>query len=361
MRNVPTQRLALTLRAILLLCLAFQLAPGTDSWAQERGAQDRPRFETEVLPDGEPVEIEGYAEFRQGGIFIADGQRVKIYFDTEITGEVENPSDIELGYEFRAEGQRMPDGVILASLIEAKPNGTSMFENGAIAAGNEIEREWLQEGRMFTDEQIVGPIVSYDDRVRRVNRILESLLPPYLRTGDARVHVVETELWNAAAMANGAIWIYTGLIDSFTDDEVAIILGHELAHFTHEHSRRGMKSSALTQSLAALGASALVGALGGGTAGEIANLAALVGTTALASGYSRELEDQADRVGLRYAYEAGYDPYAGLDVWDRFYERFGQNDQVSNFLLGTHSRPSERIDNIRGEIAINYRIELSEH
>jgi Zn-dependent protease with chaperone function len=341
-----------TLTAVVLL-LAALVSP-----ASGQDGQPHSRYDIDVLPEGEPVEIDAYAEFRQGGIFISDGQRVKIWFETEIGGEVANPAEVELGYEFRAEGMRMPDGVILASRIEAKPNGVSMFENGAIAAGNELEREWLQEGRMFTDEMIVGPIIAWDDRVRRVNRILEELLPPYLEPGDARIHVVETEQWNAVAMANGAIWIYSGLIDDFSDDELAIVIGHELAHFTHEHSRRGMKSNAITQALASLGAGALVGALGGGAVGEVASLATLVGTTALVSGYSRELEDQADRVGLRYAYEAGYDPHAGLEVWNRFYERYGQNDQVTNFVMGTHSRPSERIENIRGEIVLNYRIEL---
>jgi len=339
-------------RALAVLASVLAALAGPESRAQER-----PRFDVDVLPEGEPIELDAYAEFRQGGIFIADGQRVKIWFETEIGGEVTNPADIELGYEFRVQGVRMPDGVILASRIEAKPNGISMFENGAIAAGNELEREWLQEGRMYTDEIIVGPIITYDERVMRVTRILERLLPPYLESGAARIHVVETEQWNAAAMANGAIWIYSGLIDDFTDDELAIVIGHELAHFTHEHSRRGMKSNSVTQALASLGAGALIGALGGGAASEIANMAALVGTTALMSGYSRELEDQADRVGVRYAYEAGYDPHAGLEVWNRFYERYGQNDQVSNFVLGTHSRPADRIDNIRAEILINYREE----
>lgn len=342
----------MNIRQVCILAAVLLTVAGSHAGAAQR--QDR--HDIEVRGEGEPVQIDAYAEYRQGGVFIADGQRVRIRFDTEIGGEVVNPADIALGYEFRAEGARLPDGVILATRIEAKPNGVSMFENGAIAAGNELEREWLQEGRMFTDEIIVGPIIVYDDRVRPVNRILEELLPPYLAPGDARIHVVETEQWNAVAMANGAIWIYSGLVDDFTDDELAIVIGHELAHFTHEHSRRGMKSSAVTQALASLGAGALVGALGGGAAGEVASMATLVGTTALVSGYSRELEDQADRVGLRYAYEAGYDPYAGLDVWNRFYERYGQNDQVSNFVLGSHSRPSERIENIRGEIVLNYRI-----
>ena len=156
-------------------------------------------------------------------------------------------------------------------------------------------------------------------------------------------------------MANGSIWIYTGLMDAISDDELAVIVGHELAHYTHEHSRRSAKSGMWKQTLANLGAGLLGGALAGGTGSNVANVAALIGTQAWTNGYSRELEDQADRVGLRYAYEAGYDVYAGPMLWDRFRERFGEADPVTNFILGTHSRPTDRILNIQRELQINYR------
>ena len=64
---------------------------------------------------------------------------------------------------------------------------------------------------------------------------------------------------------------------------------------------------------------------------------------------------QADRVGLRYAYEGGYNVGAGVPLWSKFRERYGESDKVTNFFFGSHSRPSDRISNIRDEIARNYR------
>ena len=178
--------------------------------------------------------------------------------------------------------------------------------------------------------------------------------PGWVPPGAVRVHVVETGIWNAAAMANGAIWVYTGLIEAMNDDELAIILGHELAHFTYEHSRQGAKKGMLAETLVGLGANVLAGLIGG-RAGRVIDVAGLLGTAAFSNQYSRELEDQADRVGLRYAFEGGYDPYAGPGLWERFRQKYGETDRVTNFFLGSHERPSERIEAIQEQISLNYR------
>jgi len=343
-------------------CLAggFCVAPaGAVPPRQQERSQQQPTFSARVDAPGEPIVIRGYADFRHGGVFIVDGQRIRIWAETVMGGEVSNPSEVRLGYEVEAEGPRLADGTVLARRFEAKPNDGQFMETQVVAAANRIEREWLQAGRMYEDEETsIGPIISWGDRVKRVEAIMARLLPPYVQPGAVRVHVVETVAWNASAMANGSIWVFTGLIDATTDDELAIILGHELAHFTYEHSRRAAKSGIWKRALAGLGAGFLGGLLAGGAAGDVANMAALIGTQAWVNDYGRELEDQADRVGLRYAFEAGYDVYAGPILWQRFLEHYGQLDPATNFILSTHSRPSERIDNIQREIQINYRHEV---
>jgi Zn-dependent protease with chaperone function len=167
------------------------------------------------------------------------------------------------------------------------------------------------------------------------------------------VHVVRTEEWNAAAMGNGSIWVYSGLVDEMGDDELAIVLGHELAHYSHEHSRRAAKSGMWMQFL---GLGALVAADRiDSEAGRLgAQLGALLTVTAFDSGYSRSQEDQADRVGLRYAYEGGFDVGRGPRLWERFGAKYGNGDKVTTFFFGGHSRPPDRIKNIRRELAINY-------
>ena len=71
--------------------------------------------------------------------------------------------------------------------------------------------------------------------------ILERILPAYVAATDVRVYVVQSDAWNAEAAANGAIYVHTGLLRDVDDDELAVVLGHELAHYTHEHIRRQMK------------------------------------------------------------------------------------------------------------------------
>ncbi len=200
--------------------------------------QERPVFESEAQPAPEPVELDAYAEFRKGGVFISDGQRVRIWAGTEMEGEdVRNPADIELGYRFRVEGKRMPDGLIIADTIAAEPNDREVLSGSVEAMANELENEWAQVGYVYQDEgdhrAIVGEIVDWDDRVLRAERVTKRLLPPYLRPGEIRVYVVDAELWNAVAMPNGSLWINTGLIEDTTEDELAMVLGHELAHYTH--------------------------------------------------------------------------------------------------------------------------------
>ena len=66
--------------------------------------------------------------------------------------------------------------------------------------------------------------------------------------------MIDNKEWNAMAMGNGAIWVFRGIMDDMTDNELAIVVGHELAHYTHEHSRRQMRKGMWIQigSLAAL-------------------------------------------------------------------------------------------------------------
>ncbi len=332
---------------------------------EEQEQKERPVFESEALPAGLPIEIEAYAEFRKGGIFISDGQRVRIWVGTEMIGEdVPNPADVKLGYRFKVEGVRISEGLIVADKIESEPNVREFLSGSVESMANNLENAWAQVGYVYQDEGdhqvVIGDIIDYDDRVVRVERIMNNLKPPYLAPGEIRMYVVEAELWNAVAMPNGSIWVNTGLIDALSDDELAIVLGHELAHYTHEHARKDTGASWWQQTLASVGASVLLGLMPGGTARDVGQVAALAGTRMWTAGYGSDMEAQADRVGTRYAFEAGYDVYAGPEIWERFRERYGYMAYDNETLLEAHVKPDDRIENIEREIEINYRYELAE-
>lgn len=314
------------------------------------------------LESGQRVSLEAYAEFETGDFLIVEGQRISFGDDTVFKGShAGSLEEIALGDEVKVKGVRLADGTVLALEIEAKPNGDALFEDEVLSVTNEIEDLWVQEGMMFepgeTDDDditVVGELLTEGPEFDRVARITSRLAPPYLDESAIRVYVVDTDEWNAAAMGNGAVWIYTGLIDAMSDDELAIVIGHELAHVTHEHSRRSAKSDIWRQ-LLGLGVMAAAEAIKDDTLRTAVQVAALVATVASLSKYSRSHEDQADRVGLRYVHEAGFDVTAGPRVWTRFQEKYGNDNRLLNFFLGSHSRPADRIRNMEAELMLNYR------
>jgi len=308
------------------------------------------------------LELQGYAEYRLGPALVVDGQRVVADAKTRIEGaKGRGLSGIPLGYEVKVKGSRRTDGSILATRVEAKPDGMAMFESDVVSATNEIERVWVQAGAMYSEDprgqrQTIGEIVEEGPEVQRVRRIMARLVPPYVSTSDLRVRVVDTEVWNAAAMGNGAIWVYRGLLEDLSDDELAIILGHELGHYTHEHSRRGAKSAMWGQ------LAGLAGMVGGGsiednTGRQAATLGALLSVSAWQSGYSRDLEDQADRVGLRYAHEGGFDVSQGPALWQKIRKKYSIANAMTNFWRVINSRPSEWSSNLVRYLKLNYRNE----
>lgn len=331
-----------TASKILFACLAACLGSQVVGLAQQR------------------VKLSGYAEYYTDSQLVVEGQRVVAGAKTSFKGTgITGLKAIPLGYEVKVDGSRQPDGRILAKKVEAKPNGVAMFETDVLKATNQLEAMWVERGEMTYPksgggEVKIGRIVESGRGVERVRGIMRRLAPPYVDVSKLRVRVVETEEWNASAMGNGAIWVYSGLLEEMSDHELAIILGHELAHYTHEHPRRGAKQNMFTQMAAMAGVVGTGVATSGATA-ELAQIGALLGATAWQSGYSRGMEDQADRVGLRYTYQGGFDVRKGPRLWEKFREKYGEDGSASNFFFGSHSRPSERIKNLDREIYFNYR------
>ncbi len=305
---------------------------------------------------------EGYAEFRRRDALIVDGQRVKAGVRTKFKGQAEAKgfASIPLGYEVKLLGIRLSDGTLLATEVEAKPNGNAFMEADLVKAFDETEAQYRKGGRV-TEQREGGQQVSLGEleesgsRVERVRSILRLVCPPYMRPEDFRVYVVENKEWNAMAAPNRSIYVFSGLLDAMDDDEVAIVLGHELVHATHEHSRRAYKR----QILVTLGATAFAVAAESRIEDDWKRLGVQLGTmlvaSALSSGYGRTHEDQADRVGLRYAWEGGYEVEKGPGLWDKFAKKYGGGNKAVNFFFSDHSVAKDRARNLRQEIAWNYR------
>lgn len=307
--------------------------------------------------------LEGYAEWRRGDLLVVDGQRVRASRSTKFKGEGEARDfrSIPLGYEVKVKGTRSRDGTILALEAEAKPNGDALFEKDLRETFDEMEGRFRRRGRMFEEndhgdiEEDYGRLKESGPEVDRVRAITADLIPAYLESEEFRVYVIDNEDWNAMAAPNDSIYVYSGLLRDMDDDEVAIVLGHELVHATHEHSRKQFKKDIAIQ-LAALGViAAAEGTIDSKTKRIIVQTLAALGALAWKNGYGRHHEDQADRVGLRYAFEGGYDVHKGPKLWNRFAKRYGETNKVVNFFLGDHSAARVRAGNLQHELLLNYR------
>jgi Zn-dependent protease with chaperone function len=300
--------------------------------------------------------VEGYAEYVLDGCLVVDGQKVCPAPGLKFKGEgaAWSFATIPLGYEVKVKkGTRRPDGTILARQVEAKPNGEAMFEAQVRAATDQMEAGMRRSGQFSEGRRSVGKLVESGPEVERVRRIVDNLIPPYLEPSDVRVYVIENPEWNAFAMGNYSIYVFSGLLDALDDDEVAIVLGHELVHASHEHSRRQAKKGMWIQ-LAAAGALGATSTIDSGSTRALAETAASLAASAWSNGYGRDMEDQADRVGLRYAYEAGYEVTKGPDLWKKFAKKYDEGSATLNFFFSNHSQAGDRARNLEREIALNY-------
>lgn len=161
---------------------------------------------------------------------------------------------------------------------------------------------------------------------------------------DLRVYLVQQPWFNASMAPNGMMVVWTGALLRFQDEaELALVLGHEFAHFRERHSlaqwRRAKTGSAF------LGAFSLV-AFGGG-AGDAGYLASLLGAAKMYH-YSREAEREADRLGFAAATGQGYDPEAGVRLWQRMKaeedaRRYGKPTPV----FASHPKTGERLEDVQ--------------
>jgi len=155
------------------------------------------------------------------------------------------------------------------------------------------------------------------------------------------VNVINSNELNAFCMPGGKIMVYSGLINQLrlTDDEIAIVLGHEIAHALREHSREQVSQAMAAQTAIGLGA-ALFG-LGQGSA----DLAGAGYQALLATRFSRTDETEADRIGLELTARAGYDPRAGVTMWQKMIAA-NSGGRPPEFL-SSHPADSSRIQVIQ--------------
>ncbi|SDR72828.1 M48 family metallopeptidase [Pseudomonas oryzae] len=184
---------------------------------------------------------------------------------------------------------------------------------------------------------------------QRVNNVTRRLIAqtPVFRPDAVRwnweTNVIASDELNANVGPGGKVIVYSGLIQklNLTDDELAAVLGHEIAHALREHSREAM-SKAYGAEIAKQSAATLLGL--GQVGSELTGAALQYGMTLP---NSRGNENEADLIGLELAARAGYDPNAAITLWNKM-SRAG-NGAPPEFM-STHPSSSTRVANLKAAI-----------
>lgn len=185
-------------------------------------------------------------------------------------------------------------------------------------------------------------------QLQRLRAIAQRLIPyavqwnPRASQWRWEVNLIVSKQINAFCMPGGKIAFYTGIIDQLklTDDEIAMIMGHEMAHALREHSREQLAKNQATSLGISLGAQLL-------GLGDIGNAAARLGGQLLSLKFSRNDESDADLVGLELAARAGYNPQAAVSLWRKMGEATGEGGIG---FLSTHPTGPDRIRQLEGNV-----------
>jgi predicted Zn-dependent protease len=214
---------------------------------------------------------------------------------------------------------------------------SAQLEQMSAQAYTQLRAEATQKGVLNTDAALTQRVRAVASRLEPQTRVFRADAPGW----KWEVNVITSNELNAFCMPGGKIVFYSGLIRqlSLTDDEIAVVMGHEIAHALREHSREQVSQAIAAQSAIGIGA-ALLG-LGEGSA-DLANTAygALVATR-----FSRVDESEADRIGLELAARAGYDPRAGISIWQKMMKA-NQGGRPPEFL-SSHPAETNRIQQIQ--------------
>ncbi len=213
-----------------------------------------------------------------------------------------------------------------------------------LVSSAQVDKMSLQQyNTTVADAENKGKLNRDPQQVKRVRGIGQRLIAqtgtfrPDARNWQWEINVITSDELNAWCMPGGKIAVYTALIErlQLTDGELAAVMGHEISHALREHSREKMSKAVPAQVLMSV-----VGVAYGDGAAQLGGQAyqLLVGLP-----NSREMETEADRMGVELMARAGYDPAASVSVWRKMQQAAkGQTPQ----FLSTHPSNETRINDL---------------
>jgi predicted Zn-dependent protease len=165
--------------------------------------------------------------------------------------------------------------------------------------------------------------------------------------------VVNNPTMNAFAVPGGVVGVHTGLFRfAETEDQLASVLAHELAHLSQRHFARSLQTQKVNSvgSIAGLLAGIILAATVGGDAGMAAMTATQAATLQNSLRYSRQNEQEADRIGLDTLYKSGRNPAATSEMFERMLAATRYTGQRPPEFLLTHPLTEKRVADARNRI-----------
>ena len=201
--------------------------------------------------------------------------------------------------------------------------------------GNQLAAEVEKQVRLNNDPAVNAYVRQMGQRI--VNTTSFANLP-------WNFHVVDDPNINAFAIPGGHVYVHTGLIQNADNaSELAGVMAHEISHVLARHSTEQISRQ--------YGLSILASLVLGQNPGQLAQIAAsIVGTGAMAR-FSREAEREADELGIRAMYEAGYDPNGMASMFEELLEHRQDSPGRVEQFFSTHPLTEERIRDSRNRAA----------
>ena len=240
-------------------------------------------------------------------------------------------------------------GMAGASLAQVNVGPPSTVRS--LVPANELEVAAAQQySELMQQARTKGALAPENHpQLRRLRSIASRLIADAPRWNERarqwhwEVNLIGSKSINAFCMPGGKIAVFTGLLDrlELSDDETAMVVGHEMAHALREHARERIAKSQGTGALLSLGAQ-LFGL------GQLGDVAANIGTQLLTLKFSRDDETEADLVGLEMGARAGFNPRASLTLWEKMGRESGSNGNLA--FLSTHPTGPDRMHRLNENI-----------
>ena len=211
------------------------------------------------------------------------------------------------------------------------------LENMAEQSYTKLKSDTSSKGELNRDAAMLKRVRAIAMRIKPHTAVFRKDAPGW----NWEVNVISSKELNAYCMPGGKIMFYSGLIDQLqlSDDEIAIVMGHEIAHALREHSREQVSQAMAAQTAISVG-TALLGL------GQVsASLSNTVYQSLIATKFSRTDESEADDIGLELTARAGYDPRAGVTLWQKMTAaKSGGNPPE---FMSSHPADASRIQRIQ--------------